>query len=138
MQGSLGYSKHGALPRGPRLDAPGGLHQVRARGSARQRLFQADAEREDFIQRLASLAAAEARTVYAGALLPKHCHLLSAPDVTVGAPLTERFASARIRVPALGHYPHRLLRTVLAHTVGVFLNLQLRRRPLDLDGLLAA
>jgi len=56
---------------------------------------------------------------------------------TVGSHLTERFAIARLRVHDLWHYQHRLIRKVLAHTVGVFLNLQLGRAPLDLDGLLA-
>lgn len=56
---------------------------------------------------------------------------------TVGAHLTERFAVARIRVRNLWHFQHRLIRKVLAHTVGVFLNLHLGRPPLDLDGLLA-
>ncbi len=56
---------------------------------------------------------------------------------TVGSHLTERFAVARIRVHDLWHVQHRLIRKVLAHTVGVFLNLQLGRAPLDLDGLLA-
>jgi Transposase DDE domain len=54
---------------------------------------------------------------------------------TVGAHLTERFAVARIRVHDLWHFQHRLIRKVLAHTVGVFLNLHLGRPPLDLDGL---
>jgi Transposase DDE domain len=54
---------------------------------------------------------------------------------TVGSHLTERFAVARIRVHDLWHFQHRLIRKVLAHTVGVFLNLQLGRPPLDLDGL---
>ncbi len=57
---------------------------------------------------------------------------------TVGSHLTERFAVARIRVRDLWHFQHRLIRKVLAHTVGVFLNLQLGRKPLDLDGLVAA
>ncbi len=57
---------------------------------------------------------------------------------TVGSHLTERFAVARIRAHDLWHFEHRLIRKVLAHTVGVFLNLQLGRTPLDLDGLLAA
>ena len=57
---------------------------------------------------------------------------------TVGSHLTERFAVARIRVHDLWHLQHRLIRKVLAHTVGVFLNLQLGRDPLDLDGLLVA
>ena len=64
------------MPRGPRLDAPGVLHQVMTRGIARQRLFQDDADREDFVQRLARVAATEALTVYAWALLPNHFHLL--------------------------------------------------------------
>jgi hypothetical protein len=54
---------------------------------------------------------------------------------TVGSHLTERFAVARIRVHDLWHFQHRLIRKVLAHTVGVFVNLQLGRPPLDLDGL---
>jgi len=56
---------------------------------------------------------------------------------TVGSHLTERFAVARIRVHDLWHFQHRLIRKILAHTVGVFLNLQWGRAPLDLDGLLA-
>lgn len=56
---------------------------------------------------------------------------------TVGSHLTERFAIARIRVHDLWHYQHRIIRKVLAHTVGVFLNLQLGRAALDLDGLIA-
>jgi len=54
---------------------------------------------------------------------------------TVGSPLTERFAVARIRVHDLWHDQHRLIRTILAHTIGVFLTLQQGRSPLDLDGL---
>ena len=57
---------------------------------------------------------------------------------TVGSHLTERFGVARIRVGDLWHFQHRLIRKILAHTVGVFLNLQLGRKPLDLDGLVAA
>ncbi len=56
---------------------------------------------------------------------------------TVGAQLTDRFAVAHIRVRDLWHYQHRLIRKVLAHTVGVFLNLHLGRQPLDLDGLVS-
>src|SRR5512144_590735 len=55
---------------------------------------------------------------------------------TVGSQLTEHFAIARIRVHDLWHFQQRLIRKVLAHTVGVFLNLQRNRNPLDLDGLI--
>jgi len=53
----------------------------------------------------------------------------------VGSQLTEHFAVARIRVHDWWHYQHRLIRKVLAHTVVVFLNLQMGRQPLDLEGL---
>ncbi|HEV8715380.1 MAG TPA: transposase [Candidatus Binatia bacterium] len=47
-----------------------------ARRIARQPIFQDDADREDFVQRVARLAEAEALTVYAWALLPNHFHPL--------------------------------------------------------------
>jgi len=67
--------------------------------------------------------------------LLKVCARLRKGIETVGSHLTERFAVARIRVHDLGHFQHRLIRKVLAHTVGVFLNLQFGRPALDLDGL---
>ena len=36
----------------------------------------------------------------------------------------------------VSRYNYRRIRKVLAHTVGVFLNLQMGRQPLDLDGIL--
>ncbi|MCB9101502.1 MAG: IS982 family transposase [Anaerolineales bacterium] len=56
---------------------------------------------------------------------------------TGGSQLTQRFAVDHIRVRDIWHFQHRIIRKVLAHTIGVFLNLQLGRKPLDLDGLLA-
>lgn len=57
---------------------------------------------------------------------------------TIGSHLTERFAAAKIRVHDIWHFQHRLIRKVLAHTVLVFLNLQMGRDPLDLDNLVSA
>jgi len=57
---------------------------------------------------------------------------------TIGSHLTERFSIQRLRVHDLWHFQHRIIRKVLAHSFGVFLNLQLQRSPLDLDGLVAA
>jgi putative transposase len=64
------------MPRGPRLDAPGGLHHVRARGLDRQSIFRDDPDRDDVMRRLARLAEAGALVVSAWALPPNHCHLL--------------------------------------------------------------
>jgi Transposase DDE domain len=71
-------------------------------------------------------------------LVLKTCGRIRKCVETVGSQLAERFAVERIRVHDLWHFQHRLIRKVLAHTVGVFLNLQLGRPPLDLDGLVEA
>jgi len=70
--------------------------------------------------------------------LRKFCSRIRKIVETVGSHLTERFAVAKIRVHDLWHFQHRLIRKVLSHTVMVFLNLQLGRDPLDLDGLVTA
>lgn len=57
---------------------------------------------------------------------------------TVGSHLTQLFDIARPRAHDLWHYQSRIIRKILAPTVGVFLNLEMKRPPLDLDGLLAA
>ena len=56
---------------------------------------------------------------------------------TVISQLTERFSINRIRTRDLWHYKHRITRKVLAHTVCVFMNLQLGRSPLDFEGLIS-
>jgi len=70
--------------------------------------------------------------------LVKACARIRKRVETVGSHLTERFAVTRIRVRDLWHFQHRLIRKILAHTIGVFLNLLLHRDPLDLDGLVPA
>jgi len=64
------------MPRGPRLDAPGTLHQVMVRGIERAVLFWDDADRADLLARLAALAEGGAVMVSAWALLPNHAHVL--------------------------------------------------------------
>ena len=64
------------MPRQPRLDAPALLHHVMVRGIERTQIFRDDADRADFVARVAALAQAGAWTVYAWALLPNHAHLL--------------------------------------------------------------
>jgi len=64
------------MPRGPRLDAPGVLHHVMVRGIERRPIFRDEADRTDFLARLAALVDRAALTVYAWALLPNHAHLL--------------------------------------------------------------
>lgn len=64
------------MPRSARIDASGVLHHVIGRGIERRRIFLDDADRSDFLARLASLAHRGAMDVYAWALMPNHFHLL--------------------------------------------------------------
>lgn len=64
------------MPRGPRLDAPGVLHHVMARGIENTLLFRTDEDRADFLRRLATQVETTGTQVFAWALLPNHVHLL--------------------------------------------------------------
>lgn len=64
------------MPRQARLDAPGILHHVMARGIERRKIFRDDQDREDFVSRIAALAEKGAWIVYAWSLMPNHFHLL--------------------------------------------------------------
>ena len=64
------------MPRQARLDAPEALHYVMVRGIERTAIFRDDADRGDFLARIAALAERGTWTVYAWALLPNHTHLL--------------------------------------------------------------
>ena len=64
------------MPRQARLDAPGALHHVMARGIDQKRIFKNRVDREDFLKRLSQLCEAEALSVYAWVLMPNHFHLL--------------------------------------------------------------
>lgn len=64
------------MPRQARLDAPGTLHHVMARGIEGTNIFRTDKDRNDFLDRLAAQCEVEALKVYAWALIPNHFHLL--------------------------------------------------------------
>ncbi len=64
------------MPRGPRLDAPGTLHHVIARGIERRNLFKSEVDREDFLSRMDKLLSDTKTRLYAWCLLPNHFHLL--------------------------------------------------------------
>ncbi|HSD09620.1 MAG TPA: transposase [Candidatus Binatia bacterium] len=64
------------MPRGPRLDAPGVLHHVMARGIERQTIFHDNADREDLLERVSKLVHDRQLSIYAWALMPNHFHLL--------------------------------------------------------------
>ncbi len=64
------------MPRKSRIDAPGALHHIICRGIERQRIFQDDQDRDNFLQRLSTIVTETATACYAWALIPNHFHLL--------------------------------------------------------------
>jgi putative transposase len=64
------------MPRQSRLDAPGSLHHVIARGIERRPVFLGPADYDDFLRRLEAVTDWGKWTVCAWALLPNHLHLV--------------------------------------------------------------
>ena len=63
------------MPRGPRLDAPGVVHHVIARGIERSKIFRTDDDREDFLERLEVVTQGDRAFVYGWSLIQNHFHL---------------------------------------------------------------
>jgi putative transposase len=64
------------MPRKARLDAPGILQHVMARGIERRKIFWDDKDRTLFLERLAIILEETQTQCYAWALIPNHFHLL--------------------------------------------------------------
>lgn len=64
------------MPRTARIDAPGALHHIICRGIERRQIFQDDADRNNFINRLSTILKQTSTYCYAWALIPNHFHLL--------------------------------------------------------------
>ena len=64
------------MPRQARLDAPGVLQHVMARGIERRKIFWDDKDRSLFLERLALILEETQTQCYAWALIPNHFHIL--------------------------------------------------------------
>lgn len=64
------------MPRQARIDSPGALHHIIARGIEHGKIFRDDKDREFFITRLGELVAETRTQCFAWALIPNHFHLL--------------------------------------------------------------
>ena len=64
------------MPRHARIDAPGALHHIIARGIERRNIFRDDIDRKSFLKRLGDLTLQTQTLCYAWALIPNHFHLL--------------------------------------------------------------
>jgi REP element-mobilizing transposase RayT len=63
------------MPRPPRLQAPGSLHHLIARGNERREVFRDDADRENYLERIARYRKRFGFRLYAYCLMPNHVHL---------------------------------------------------------------
>ena len=64
------------MPRFARLDAPGVLHHVIIRGIERRNIFKNDQDRNNFLERLATLLPETRISCYAWAFMSNHAHFL--------------------------------------------------------------
>jgi putative transposase len=64
------------MPRKARVDAPGALHHLIVRGIERKEIFQGDADRDSFLERLGQVSIDARTDSFAWALIPNHVHLL--------------------------------------------------------------
>ncbi len=64
------------MPRQARLDTPGALQHVMARGIERRKIFWDDKDRVSFLERLALILEDTQTQCYAWALIPNHFHIL--------------------------------------------------------------
>ena len=64
------------MPRRARIDAPGAVHHIMARGIEQRKIFFDDKDRDEFIRRLGELVNETQTLCYAWALIPNHFHLL--------------------------------------------------------------
>jgi putative transposase len=64
------------MPRKARIDAPGALHHIIARGIARKKVFDDDVDRDFFLERLGTIVQESRTRCFAWALIPNHFHLL--------------------------------------------------------------
>lgn len=64
------------MPRQARLDAPGALQHVMARGIERRKIFLDDKDRTSFLEHLALILEETQTQCYAWALIPNHFHIL--------------------------------------------------------------
>jgi putative transposase len=78
------------MPRRARIDAPGALHHIIARGIEQSEIFRDDTDRQDFVRRLGHLVEQTGTQCYAWALIPNHFHLLLKTGATPIATLMRR------------------------------------------------
>jgi REP element-mobilizing transposase RayT len=116
------------MPRKARIDNPGALHHIMARGIEGRPIFQNDYDRKDFLNRLALLLEETETKCFAWALIPNHFHLLLktgiAPVAKVMLRLLTGYAvSYNLRHKRRGHLFQNRYKSILCQEDPYFLEL---------------
>ena len=64
------------MPRKSRIDAPGALHHIIARGIERSDIFRDNTDRNNFLDRLGGIVKESNTSCFGWALIPNHFHLV--------------------------------------------------------------
>jgi putative transposase len=116
------------MPRTARIDAPGALHHIIARGIGRRRIFDDDADRDGFLERLGSVLIESGAICCPWALIPNHFHLLlrtgQAPVSSVMRRLLTGYAMGyNRRHRRVGHLFQNRYKSILCQEEPYFLEL---------------
>ena len=117
------------MPRQARLDAPGLVHHVMARGIENQKIFRDDKDREGFLVRLAeSLVLSGGASLYGWALMTNHFHLLLRTDEHLLSPIMRRLMTGHAvnynrRYRRKGHLFQNRFKSIIAEEEPYFLEL---------------
>jgi len=117
------------VPRQPRLDSPGLVHHVMARGIEGQDLFRDDQDRENFLQRLeAGVQRPGGPRLYAWALMSNHFHLLLRSGESLLSPvmrglMTGLAVSYNRRYKRQGHLFQNRFKSIVVDEESYFLEL---------------
>lgn len=116
------------MPRKARIDAPGALHHVMARGIEKRNIFHDNFDRDRFTDRMARVLAETQTPCFAWALMPNHVHILvktgNTPISKVMHKLLAGYASGfNRRHKRHGHVFHNRYKSILCKEEPYFLEL---------------
>ncbi len=116
------------MPRQSRIDTPGALHHIMARGIEGGNIFRNDDDKEHFLERLEKILKETETSCYAWALIPNHFHLLlrtgTTPITTVMRRLLTGYAQwYNRRYRRQGHLFQNRYKSILCQEDKYFLEL---------------
>ena len=81
-----------------RIDTPGALHHIIARGIDRKNIFKDDKDRDNFLERLGAIIEETQTHCFAWALIPNHFHLLMKTGATPISTVMRRLTTLTVYI----------------------------------------